>query len=698
MSGRRSWGRAGASALAAWLAGPAAHAWAQPEDEPGAIEVDVRAEPPRAPTELARDPSAPGYVLRTERLAAPGASLADALGRAPGVEARRTGGAGDLATASIRGATSAQTPVYLAGLRLNDDLTGTADLSALPPWMLDRVEIYRGHAPRGAGELALGGAILLEPRLPTGPRLSVRSGLGSFGAAEGAGAASFGSARAGALLAVRRARETGDYPYLDDGGTLFDPGDDVERRRPNADVASDDVWAVARLAVGRSGSLALVANAFARDAGLPGLLVSPAERARAHLARGLGALAARLDCPGVDAALGCALGLELGVLVSRYRLDDPGRELGLGAASVSHAGTRLAPRAWLTVAPLPELDLGVRLGAEAGDLAVGSLRAARRSVRATLDADLHPVAWLDVLAIASLECHATRASGPGSTGTSGSGTEPSAAADAGPCDELEPLGRLGARVRLWSREPAPDGVRTDEPEGSLALLANLGRYARVPTLAELHGLSGAVRGNPELLAERGYAADLGLAASLHVAGIDVYAQLFGYLRFASELIAYRRSSLGVLRPYNAASARLLGAELAAGAGLGRELRLELVAAAGDARDTSAERATASDLVPLEPRLALGPALESELALGPPGCCALSLRVAYRYRASRTADPAGLVVLPAQHDLEQELGLALLDRALSLRARVSNLLDERHFDLVGYPLAGRAAHASLEATW
>ena len=26
-----------------------------------------------------------------------------------------------------------------------------------------------------------------------------------------------------------------DYPYLDDGGTLFDPTDDVERRRQNAD-------------------------------------------------------------------------------------------------------------------------------------------------------------------------------------------------------------------------------------------------------------------------------------------------------------------------------------------------------------------------------------------------------------------------------------------------------------------------------
>ena len=47
---------------------------------------------------------------------------------------------------SHRGATSAQTPIYLAGVRLNDELTGTVDLSSLPLWMLHRIEANRVRA------------------------------------------------------------------------------------------------------------------------------------------------------------------------------------------------------------------------------------------------------------------------------------------------------------------------------------------------------------------------------------------------------------------------------------------------------------------------------------------------------------------------------------------------------------------------
>src|SRR5512142_3216843 len=106
----------------------------------GVAEPDVEVLVPGTVVErsASSDVSAASTVLRRGDLDAPGASAAAALSRVPGVQVQQTGSSSDLATASLRGTTSAQTPVYLAGIRLNDDLSGTADLSTVPVWMLDR--------------------------------------------------------------------------------------------------------------------------------------------------------------------------------------------------------------------------------------------------------------------------------------------------------------------------------------------------------------------------------------------------------------------------------------------------------------------------------------------------------------------------------------------------------------------------------
>ena len=86
----------------------------------------------QSPIREGSDPTPAVYRVTGEVLERPGAQLDDVLERVPGVQTRRRGGAADLASASVRGATSAQTPIYLGGVRLNDDLTGTVDLSTLP--------------------------------------------------------------------------------------------------------------------------------------------------------------------------------------------------------------------------------------------------------------------------------------------------------------------------------------------------------------------------------------------------------------------------------------------------------------------------------------------------------------------------------------------------------------------------------------
>src|SRR6187431_28249 len=126
----------------------------KPEETP--LEIEARA----APLEHALDdPTLASTVISGADLERAGASSAEILARVPGVQVNRTGAQSDLATASIRGADAAQVPVYLAGIRLNDDVSGTADLSTVPLFMIERVEVYRGNAPLKSDRLGLGGAI-----------------------------------------------------------------------------------------------------------------------------------------------------------------------------------------------------------------------------------------------------------------------------------------------------------------------------------------------------------------------------------------------------------------------------------------------------------------------------------------------------------------------------------------------------------
>ncbi len=65
------------------------------------------------------------------------------------------------------------------------------------------------------------------------------------------------------------------------------------------------------------------------------------------------------------------------------------------------------------------------------------------------------------------------------------------------------------------------------------------------------------------------------------------------------------------------------------------------------------------------------------------------------RSARVADPAGLATLPAELLWDADIALSLAGGTLIARGRVSNLLNDKTTDTVGYPVPGRAGHVSLE---
>jgi iron complex outermembrane receptor protein len=623
-------------------------------------------------------------LITRERLAAPGSTAASVLREAPGVQVTELGGLGAPATASLRGATAAQTPVYVAGVRINDEVGGAANLSDVPLFMIDHVEVYRSHAPVSADQLGVGGAIFFEPRRPEGTRLSLGGELGSYQTRGGFAYASVAHAGGGVIAGIKLASAANDYRFLDDRGTLFVAEDGEPARLPNADARMNSVWAHARQKVG-SGWLSLLFNHAGREQGAPKLALLPSERARVAFRRDL--LALRSEIP-IDAWQG-SLSLSSGLTLGKTTIDDPGAELGLlspwtetPGARIEHsllARQRLSSRLTLVEQLLYSAERLQRRTRRQG-VDMTELSARRVFARAAVSLEW---AWSERLytdALVALSC-----------------------SDAGlgrlsPCRQSAANGRVGISYRQRGYE----------------LYGNMGRYQRPPTLSERFGVSFLVRGNPALESELGSSAELGArlqwlgpsSASDSPSGpaeieprrrlLWADAALFG--RDAAELVTYVRTAQGFLLPTNRERTRTLGAELAFGSEPLGPLQLSSVISWLDPRDTSPFRRTENAVLPLYSALTFAALSTLRWRRSAEWLHELGITARWSYQSNRYADPAGLTIIPEQQWLDLEAEAHAFRDRLVTRARVGNLFDARRFDLVGFPLPGVSAFVSMETTW
>ncbi len=627
----------------------------------------VRAEDVTVKGTKARDRTAAVTVVPERDLSAPGLTAADILRRQPGTWVTETGGYGSLSTAQVRGATAAQLPVYLGPIRLNDDLGGTADLSLVPLWMVDHVEIYRGHAPASVDEPGVAGALLFEPRRPKESSWAIGGGMGSFHAREIHGRAAFGDARASALAGLRVEGARNDYTYVDDGGTTLSGGPQRTAIRSNADAATVDLWALATAAPTARSRVDLLVNALTREHGVPGLALVPALRARASETRSFLAATGRIPCGSSDT---CTISTTSSVHRAGSDYFDPDRELALGAERARVRADRFEQMAILRADASPRLHLS--LLARAGTEALETAGAERRLSHRTFARGVAAIGWdatgdLALHAHVNATCNAT---------DSASGV----AVDASPlCRNDAPSARAGATLHT----------------GPVSWMLNLGRYTRVPALGELYGLSGVVRGNGLLRPEGGLTVDVGARGAHKALSLEVFA----YARMTDDLVAYRKTTFAYVSPYNVGRARALGAEAELTWTPTKEIDLTLPVSVLDARDTSPDRTLVNDVIPFRARLLASPrVVVRPPALGVLGFDANDLHAIYTYQSSRYADPAGLVVIPSQGTLDLELEILALQKHVAARARASNVTGERRFDVVGYPLPGRAFFASMEATF
>jgi iron complex outermembrane receptor protein len=634
-------------------------------DEPEVEEVRVLGAA-RSPASAPKDPTVAGAVVSREEIAAPGLRATELLRGQVGVQVAEMGGAGAPGTASIRGATPAQLPVYLAGVRLNDEIAGTADLSRVPLWLIDRVEVYRGNAPLEADRLGIGGAIFFEPRWPRDRALAVGATLGSFGTRGLRAWASSGDRDAAVLAGVSAEAATNDYPFTNDHGTLLVPGAPTESTMSNADVTTYDAWLLGRARVHDAATIDAFANVTARDQGVPTLALVPSRRARASFDRAISG--ARAELPVTRSV---TLVAQSAVSLAASHYSDPLQELALAAHDVRLSGARASER--LAVRAEASDSLTVRASLDASSETLGrdddgsrALRARRLSSRGAIAARQWLGDSFSVQALAAVECDGTS---PGS----GSG-----------CDAFEPTGRAGIS---WTR-------------ATWEAFANAGTYARVPSLAELYGVSPVVRGNPMLFPESGVTCDAGLRWKARGAGEDraPWASVAGFVRWADDLVGYELSPQGYAEPLNVGRARFTGAEAQAGAPFLRWFAFDLNVTFLDPRNTTPGRITVNDVLPLLSRLVVVPRVWGEWHTGLGWADRIRAEMRFIHESSRYADAAGLAVIPEQSSLDAELLVQTRDGAWTVRLRVADLLDAQRFDVVGFPLPRRSAFAAMEAKW
>jgi len=622
------------------------------------------------------DEAASATVITAERTPRSAETMVDLLGDAPGVTVSRLGGVGAPALLSLRGSTWEQVSVYLDGVNLNLAAGGGVDLSTLPIGDVARVEVYRGVTPIAFGGSAIGGVVSVETQRPRSDAATIELGAGSFGTWLAGGSGSLVGDGYGVYAGVHALRSAGDFKFVDDKGTAFDPSDDETIARHNNFVRELDGAVRGYVTLPGDRELSLIALGFARDQGLAGYPRYPTTRTELRTRRGVGSIAYHArDELGAHSELRAQLygyGLEQRFVDPRSEIavaptDERDRTLAMGATLRG----RWVPSPWLQPSVL--LDAR-RESLVPRDLMTGAPRVASTRMVGVAGAETAiRVAAARLAIIPSLRLEASRDVSAGRDSL-GDPVAPGA-----PVARALPVARLAV---------------TQSPGDGITLRANLGRYARLPTFLELYGNTGFILGNRELAPEHGTTADLGAAIAWSAGDLAVTADAAGFAAITDDLIQFQQNAYGVARARNIGHARVLGLESSAELRY-RHAHLYAQTTLTDARDESDRAAAADHQLPYRPRIHA--TLRPELRRVPVRGAELGAYVELDVTGGNYVDPANLVRLPSRALLGAGASIGLDRGRARLIASVTNLTSASESDLLSYPLPGRAVFLTLAFT-
>ncbi|MFC1654675.1 TonB-dependent receptor [Myxococcota bacterium] len=479
-------------------------------EEEDAQVVEIRAE--RVP-EVSDLPSSLVTVVEAEDMG-PGMVTTSMMAKAaPAARVREFGGPGQQVTVGLRGAAPHQTRVQIDGVPLPDPIGTGVDLSFIPSAFVERMEVLRGAASIQAGSGALGGVVNLITPTGKADGFFGRLSAGSYNTWNCSAGTAFESGRSRFLLVASGLSTSGDFEYLDNRGTEYNPFDDEWRVRENNDVLRGGYLFKGATRLGGGAELKLTHQLVGIERGVAGLLGFTADEARDAAWSGLLDLRARL--PIADASLEAGVNL----LLTGQHFEDPRGELTGVPIDNRQEGSYLEAFS-SGMFPLGQSHLlRVGLSYRHSGLRDADLRDPDRDeVNARTGAEF--VLLSDTLKIAP-------AIGVGYVSAAGFQWAPA----------------LGAVAEVADR---------------LFLRVNLARAYRVPNFNELYLQGGYAIGNPELEPESVWSADAGVEWT----GLRNWRfALAGFYSRYSDLIVFEPSANHRYRPKNVPEGEMGGLEL-----------------------------------------------------------------------------------------------------------------------------------------
>ncbi len=654
-------------------------------------------------SESADDPSAFTTVIDARDYDDRFATVQEVLGQVPGVRVRRFGGIGSASTASIRGSKSEQVLVLLDGVRLNTAQRGSVDLSTIPLRQVERIEVIRGGGSARFGSDAEGGVISITTRKPESAQTSADASLsaGSDSTLGGDIAVSGGGERAQGLATYSRLRSENDYrfeleppPRTGGGrpGAGGAAGETTTHTRLNADFVENAGLLHGLLSTSARSRLETTLDFYGKDGGEPGstwgrpVVDIPDERLSCTTSDESYQRSLLRMGWSHDRALGGVFELAGAYRAEDSELDDPGGACGFisplvtggrDSARTRESESSLDARWVATPRTLGWLELGGRV---ASSLRYARVDASDADVhrRTTVLVSLQPELSLsggELRFFPALAFERAETSDGLARVAASQPLEPIA-----PRDENAWLPSVGA---IWQVAP---GLRAK---------ANWSRIFRRPTFGDLfHPDWGFIRGNPELLAERGWNADAGFELSSAGAGpvTDLRLEADVFQREIDLGIEWLLNVNNAYMPVNTGPSRALGVELGIGALLFERLQVGLSYTWTDARylgggsSGAAFESGVDRVLPHVPEHAY--AFNASLALGViEPWTELRYESEVSYQVGRTALSDEVLQVDAGVILHPRLlpGLAFLPADLTLSVEGANLTHEQRSDSLGQPL-------------
>ncbi len=260
------------SALLSWARAVRASPDAGVPEEPAARPP---ADPSYEATVRGSRPSgaAQSTVVNAERFAGEAPTVAELLATSPGVSVQQSGGPGQAAFVSLRGASPDQSLVLLDGIPLQGPGGDAIDLSTLPSSFVSKVVVSRGVLGAQLGAGALGGAVELVPKTAAGsePQCGVLVAGGSFGTLRLAADAAFslvGTARS--TVAVQLDRTDGSFQYARQFTPEIPGAPYYAAERENADATRGSILLRTEVPLREGMTLDTLFQGTAASRGLPG--------------------------------------------------------------------------------------------------------------------------------------------------------------------------------------------------------------------------------------------------------------------------------------------------------------------------------------------------------------------------------------------------------------------------------------------